>query len=185
MVQIKGSAIQETINQIKSRSGDDALNKILGLLDEESRRVLQREIFSSTWYPLDVFTRFLEVEIKVLASGNEEMVTRGSEAVIERQLRGIYKAFIKLGSPEFVIKRIAAVHATYFNGVPIEVDMLGPCSASVRYKGFQKQHRIMGFAIIGFFRKALEISGAKNVDTHFTVPIEEGKEFAELSITWS
>jgi len=107
MVQIKGSAIQETINQVKRRSGDDSLKKILNLLDDEARKVFEGDIFASTWYPLDVFTRFLEVEIKLLADGNEEMVTRGSEAVIERQLRGIYKAFVKLGSPEFVIKRIA------------------------------------------------------------------------------
>lgn len=185
MVQIKGSAIQETINQILRRVGDDGLNKILALLDDQTRTVLKGEIVASSWYPLDAFTRFLEMEIKVLAAGDENAVTRGSEAVIERQLRGIYKAFVKLGSPEFVIKRIAAVHATYFEGVPIEVELPAPRSATVRYNGFQKQHRVMGFAIIGFFRKALEISGAKNVVIHFTVPIEEGSEYAELSITWS
>ena len=102
MVQIKGSAIKETINQIKSRAGEEALQKIFGLLDEETRTICQNEVVSSTWYPLDVFTRFLEVEIRVLADGKEEMVTRGSEVIIERQLRGIYKAFVKLGSPEFV-----------------------------------------------------------------------------------
>jgi len=112
------------------------------------------------------------------------MVTRGSEVVIEKQLRGIYKAFMKLGSPEFVIKRIAAVHATYFQGVPIDVQLVGQGKAVVRYTGFGKQHRIMGFAIIGFFKKALEISGAKDVVLRFTLPIEEGKEFAELSIAW-
>jgi hypothetical protein len=185
MVQIKGSAIKETIEQIKSRAGEAAFQKILGLLDGETRKVLESEIFSSSWYPLDLFTRFLEIEIKVLADGNEDMVTRGSEAVIERQLRGIYKAFVKLGSPEFVIKRIAAVHATYFQGVPIEVQMQGKSRALVKYTGFQKQHRIMGFAIVGFFKKALEISGAKDVAIYFSVPIEEGKEFSELSIAWS
>jgi hypothetical protein len=185
MVQIKGSAIKETIEQIKSRAGEAAFQKILGLLDGETRKVLESEIFSSSWYPLDLFTRFLEIEIKVLAEGNEEMVTRGSEAVIERQLRGIYKAFVKLGSPEFVIKRIAAVHATYFQGVPIEVQMQGKSRALVKYTGFEKQHRIMGFAIVGFFKKALEISGAKDVAIYFSVPIEEGKEFSELSIAWS
>jgi hypothetical protein len=185
MVQIKGSAIKETIEQIKSRAGDAAFQKILGLLDDETRKALAGEIFSSTWYSLDLFTRFLEIEIKVLADGNEEMVTRGSEAVIERQLRGIYKAFVKLGSPEFVIKRIAAVHATYFQGVPIEVQLHGHGRAIVKYTGFEKQHRIMGFAIVGFFKKALEISGAKDVAIHFSVPIEDGKGYSELSIAWS
>ena len=186
MVQIKGSAIKETIEQIKKRAGEEAFQKILGLLDEETRKVCGGEIFASSLYSLDYFTRFLEIEIRVLANGNEEMVTRGSEAIIERQLRGIYKAFVKLGSPEFVIKRIAAVHATYFQGVPIEVKLEEQGKAAlIKYIGFQKQHRIMGFAIIGFFKKALEISGAKDVVLHFPTPIEEGKEYCELSIAWS
>ena len=185
MIQIKGTAVQDTIKQIKSRAGDDALNKILGLLDPDSRKLFEGEIFASTWYPLDSFARFLEVEIKVLANGDEDMVRRGSEAVIERQLRGIYKAFVKLGSPEFVIKRIAAVHATYFQGEPNEVEMPATGIATERYKCFEKKHRIMGFAIIGFFKKALEISGAKDVGIRFAVPIDDGKGFAELSITWS
>ena len=185
MVQIKGSAIKETIAQVKSRAGEDAFQKILGLLDEETRKICKSEIYSSSWYPLELFTRFLEVEIRVLADGKEEMVTRGSEAIIEKQLRGIYKAFVKLGSPEFVIKRIAAVHATYFQGVPIEVHLQGTGKALVRYTGFEKQHRVMGFAIIGFFKKALEISGAKDVVLYFTIPIEAGEAFSELSIAWS
>lgn len=185
MVHIKGSAIKETIEQIKSRAGDVAFQKILGLLDEETRKVFEGEIFSSTWYSLDLFTRFLEIEIKVLANGNEEMVTRGSEAVIERQLKGIYKAFVRFGSPEFVIKRIAAVHATYFQGVPIEVQMPEKNRAVVKYTGFEKQHRIMAFAIVGFFKKALEISGAKDVAIYFSTPIEEGRGYSELSIAWS
>src|SRR5271167_2860836 len=94
MVQIKGSAIKETIEQIKTRAGEEAFQKILGLLDDETRKICEGDVFSSSWYPLDHFTRFLEIEIKVLADGKEEMVTRGSEAVIERQLRGIYKAFV-------------------------------------------------------------------------------------------
>ena len=35
------------------------------------------------------------------------------------------------------------------------------------------------------FKKALEISGAKDVVLNFTTPIEEGKEHCELSIAWS
>lgn len=84
-----------------------------------------------------------------------------------------------------MIKRIAAVHATYFQGVPIDVKPLGNGQALIRYTGFEKQHRIMGFAIIGFFRKALEISGAKNVVVRFTTPIEEGKGYTELALSWS
>jgi hypothetical protein len=185
MVQIKGSSVNEAVQQIKNRAGEAAYQKIFEQLDEETRKAFGGEIFASTWYSLDLFVRFLEVEIKVLANGNEEMLTRGSAAVAERQLRGIYKAFVKLGSPEFVIKRLAAVHATYFKGVGIEVEMPDRGKAVIKYIGFEKQHRIIGFTIVGFFQKALEISGAKDVTSSFITPIEAGKGYAELTITWT
>jgi hypothetical protein len=185
MIEIKGSAVLDTVLAIKRRAGEDAYMKIVGMLDAETKKVFQSEIASSSWYSLDLFTRFLDLEIKVLANGNEEMIVRGAEAVIERQLRGIYKVFVKLGSPEFIIKRIAAVHATYFNGVPIHVEMNGAKGATIKYTGFEPQHRLIGYAIIGFFRKALEISGAKNVAAEFTTPIADGKGYAVLSLTWT
>jgi hypothetical protein len=185
MVQIKGATIKETVTQIKTRAGDQAFQKILALLDEDTRRIFEGEIFASTWYPLDKFARFLEVEIRVLANGREEVITRGAEAVNERQLLGIYKAFVRVGSPEYVIERIAAVHTTYFQGVSVDVQLPEPRKALIKYIGFEKQHRIMGFAIIGFFNKALELSGANNAVIYFTTPIEEGRGYAELSIAWS
>jgi hypothetical protein len=33
-------------------------------------------------------------------------------------------------------------------------------------------------------KKALEISGAKDVVIYFSTPIEEGKGYSELSIAW-
>jgi eukaryotic-like serine/threonine-protein kinase len=185
MVQIKGATIKETVTQIKTRAGDQAFQNILGLLDKDTRKIFEGEIFPSSWYPLDDYTRFLEVEIRVLANGREEAVTRGAEAVNERQLRGLYKAFVKVGSPEYIIERIAAVHATYFQGVSVDVQLPEPRKALIKYIGFEKQHRIMGFAIIGFFNKALELSGANDAVIYFTTPIEEGRGYAELSIAWS
>jgi len=38
--------------------------------------------------------------------------------------------------------------------------------------------------ILGFFKRALEISGAKKVDVHFAVPIEAGEKFCELALLW-
>ncbi len=184
MPQIKGTAVLDTVQQVQKRAGDPAYQKVVGLLDDETRKIFQNQISPSSWYSLDSFTHFLEVEIKELAGGDEEVLLRGTEKVVEHQLRGIYKVFVKLGSPEFVLKRLAAVHATYFLGVRIDVEMRGPASAIVRYRGFEKQHRILSNVIIGFFRKALEISGAKNVQADFTTPIAAGREFAELAITW-
>ena len=123
MVQIKGTALKEAVEQVKAHAGLDAFENILRQLDAESRKIIESDLVSSNWYALDHFARFLEVQNRVLAGGKEEMIIRGAEAANERQLRGVYKAFVKVGSPEFVIERLAAVHATYFQGVTIEVQL--------------------------------------------------------------
>src|SRR5260370_24038688 len=113
IVQIKGTAVLDAIKAIKERAGTGEFERIVGHLDEDTQKVFQGEIFPSSWYPFDAVARFLDADIRETAAGNEEELIKRSEAVIQRQLRGIYKIFIRLASPEFVISRVDAVHCTY------------------------------------------------------------------------
>jgi alkanesulfonate monooxygenase SsuD/methylene tetrahydromethanopterin reductase-like flavin-dependent oxidoreductase (luciferase family) len=184
MLHIKGTAVLDTFAAIKARAGKETLDKIVARLDDQAKEAFQEPISPSSWYSCDAFARFLEADIQETAGGNEEELIKRAEIVIEKQLSGVYKMFVKLGSPEFVIRRIAAVHATYFDGVQIIPEMKGSNGATIQYVGFSRQHKILGFVIIGFFRKALGISGAKRVNAHFTVPIEAGEKFCELALHW-
>ncbi len=184
MAEIKGTVLADTINAIRNRAGDPELQKIISQLSPAAREAFEQPIQISTWYPLDTFVEFLEVDIQISAEGNREVLIARSEKVIEAQLRGIYKIFVKLGSPGFVITRISAVHATYFKDVHI-IPELQDYSATIKYVGFAKHHDIMQFIILGFYRKALEICGAKQVSLNFTVPISEGGAFSELNISWA
>ena len=184
MVEIKGSAVLDSITGIKKRDGDEAYEALVSRLTGETKKMFQDTVSGSSWYPLDYFLNFLAVELDASANGNAEVLVTRSEKVVERQLRGVYKIFVKMGSPEFLMKRIAAVHMTYFNGVGIEFTQLGEGQAVIRYTGFEPQHRLIGFTIVGFFRKALELSGAMDRQVRFTTPIEAGKGYAELAVSW-
>jgi hypothetical protein len=54
----------------------------------------------------------------------------------------------------------------------------------VKYEGFEKHHRLLEYVLIGFYRKALELCGAKQVQVMVTVPIANGGRFCELTKTW-
>ncbi|HUI31174.1 MAG TPA: hypothetical protein VLX91_13260 [Candidatus Acidoferrales bacterium] len=186
MVQVKGSAVSDAVKAVKNNFGEQAYNTILGMLKDETRAIFEKgSIMQVSWYSLDAFVEFLEMDLKVTAHGDEKELIKRSEAVIERELSGIYKLFVRLGSPGFVLNRIMTVHQTYFQGVNVEVSEQTAGRAVLRYTGFEKRHRIIGYSIIGFFRKALEISGAQDVRAEFTTAIEEGKGFCELVLWWS
>ncbi|NWF91404.1 MAG: hypothetical protein HXY46_00675 [Syntrophaceae bacterium] len=185
MAEIKGTALIDTIKGIKDRYGDQIYKSIVDQLKGEARGLFERSlILPSGWYSLDAFAQFLETYLKVAVQGNEQELIKRSEVLIERQLSGIYKWFVKLGSPEFVLNRISAVHRTYFQGVGVEVNLPSPGKAILKYTGFAKQHRLIGLIIIGFYRKALEISGAKEVKAEFTSPIEDDRGYCELLLSW-
>ncbi len=183
MADINGRVLLDALAAVKGRVGEPGLSKIVKSLSDGSRKVFESPILFSDWYPLDAFTEFLEADVRETANGDCGVLEKRSERVIESQLRGVYRIFVRLGSPGFVISRIAAVHQTYFRGVKIVPKVEGRM-ATIRYIGFQRQHNILEPTIIGFFRKALEISGAKRPDLKFTVPIAQAGPYSELTIAW-
>ncbi len=186
MIEIKGSVINDSINAVKLRSGEETFKKILDSLNADTRKIFESEIiFHTNWYPLEAFLQYLEADLKLTANGNENELIERSEQLIEKQLKGIYKVFVKLGSPEFIINRVSLSQMHYLKGLTIESNMLGPEKARVKYTGFEKQHRLIGFSIIGYYKKALEISGAKNIQIKYITTIEEGKGFCELELEWT
>lgn len=180
---IKGRVLLDTLAAVRTRAGEQELSKIIKSLSDQARKVFESPILFSEWYPLDAFTEFLEVDVRETADGDREVLAKRSEKVVESQLRGVYKIFVRLGSPRFVITRISAVHETYFRGVKIILEFERH-SATVRYFGFQKEQTIMEQVIIGFFRKALAMSGANRVDLKFTIPIAQAGPYSELAISW-
>ncbi|HUI30218.1 MAG TPA: hypothetical protein VLX91_08365 [Candidatus Acidoferrales bacterium] len=184
MIEIKGSVIRDSIESIKKRNGEDVYDNIVGRLNDETKKVFENIVLSSSWYRLDDFVRFLEQDLLQTANGHENELIKRSETLIEKQLKGLYKFFIKLGSPEFVLNRSSMVFETYFRGISVNVKM-GNNRATLTFTGFEKQHRLMGFSIIGFYTKALEMSGAKDVNMRYVTLIESNKGYCEFELTWT
>lgn len=182
---VKGRALIDTVAVVRERYGQAALDELVATLDPEAQEILRGSVLANDWYPLDVMTSFMVAGVKMHSGGDEGVIVARSERVIEKQLGGIYRIFVRLGSPEFIIKRLGAIQQTYFEGVEVAPRLVEDRRAVVRYAGFEPQHRIMEPAIVGFYRKALQLSGAKDVTARITRPLSDGKGYLEVEIAWS
>jgi hypothetical protein len=185
MPQVSGSSLLDAMKAVKARSGDSELAKVLAQLDGEAKPIFDARIETWKWYPVDAFVNFLETDIRETAGGDRTVLIERSKKVIESQLHGIYKFVVKLGSPKFVINRIATIHESYFQGIQIIPEIEDGPSATIKYIGFEKHHDIMEYVIIGFFLKALEVCGARDISVIFTVPISQGAAYSEVTIAWT
>ena len=95
MVEIKGSVINDSINTVKKKNGDQVYNNILSQLDEQARQLFEQPISETGWYSYDSFIKFLEEELKLTANGDENELQIRSEAFLEQRLKSVYKLFIK------------------------------------------------------------------------------------------
>jgi len=185
MIEIKWTAVADAIKAVKERNGLKVFGTIIGRMTAESREVFEGgTVLPLQWYPLDAFVQFLEMDLEVTAGGDEQELIRRSEELIERQLSGVYETFVKGKTPKSVLSGLSAIHQTYFRGVDVEIEFLAPGKAIVKYLGFAKQHRLIGLVIIGFYKKALQLCGAKGITIECKTPIEEGKGYFELSLGW-
>lgn len=182
---VKGKAVLDAVAVVREKHGPAGVDAVVAVLPPEVREVFRGSILANEWYPLDAMTSFMTAGNRAYNGGDESAIVSRSERVIEQQLAGIYRIFVRFGSPEFIIKRLNALSQTYFEGVQVEPRFDGERRANVRYVGFGAAHRIIEPALLGFYRKALQLSGAKDVSARIAVPLSAGKGYLEVAIAWS
>jgi hypothetical protein len=183
MIFIRGIAIAHDADLLLRRFGKENYIRLVQTLDSEDRKLFLNKIIAADLYPLDAYLRFVEAGNRLFFNGDKTAVLKNTEEIIDRQLKGVFRWFIQVGSPTSVTSEIVKITQAYFEGVTVETIINGNGRFVGRIKGFEKQHEIMQYAIIGFFRKALSISGAKNVQARFTIPFSDNKD-SEIIATW-
>jgi hypothetical protein len=180
---VKGTVLLDALAVLHERLGVEAYLRLLTALDPAARQVLAGGALPGEWYSLEVLTGLMRTSMELNEAG-EGQVMADAEELVTRHLRGVYAFFVRLGSPEWLIKRIAALHARYFRNLKISPTFEGAQRARIRYEGLAPKHRILALGIVGFYRKALELSGARSREVRITVPIEAGTDCLELALSW-
>lgn len=181
-IRIKGTSVLDTIEATRQREGEQRLAQIVASLAPPLRQVFENRIVPTSYYSLDAFCAFLEAGLR-LGNVDERILITRTEAVAEQQLTGLYRAFVKSGSPAFVVQRITTIHQTFFTGIGITVE-LETGHARIRYSGFRQRHRLIEYVMIGFYQKAIQICGGREVRAEMSIPMADDAEYCELHVAW-
>lgn len=180
--EIKGRVVFDTIQFARKRLGDEFLEKLLEKLGEPYRKLIDRGISQADWYPVELLTRFLEIECELLGL-DENVFRKGAEEAAAAQLTGTYRALLQY-KPADGLRKYEAHQKTYFKNVPLTLVSQGPNCGVFRYEGFGPQHRLMEPLIIGFARQLVLLLGGKKPRVTFTVPIGDPRGYAEMEMAW-
>ena len=90
----------------------------------------------------------------------------GAGVTAENAFTGVYRIFLKVGSPEFIISKASRMFGNYFQNLPDETfRVLGSSSKSahIAMDRFTGGHPDFCRRLDGYFERLVELSGGKNV----------------------
>lgn len=166
MLQVRGAALYARRKWVREHHGQEALEALIPELSAYGRMLMRSDIDKGAWYNYPVFIELGEVLDRRFAAGDLKLnIELGRWGAVENT-PNIFKMFIRLGSPEWVMNKAAKLWREHFTegtaAVTHETTDRGGV-AEVEVTDWPVPHLALTYSVLGFSIGAIEMSGAKNV----------------------
>ncbi len=182
---IKGTGVKSVDEFVKNKFSDN-YQEWLSLLPEASKIIYTNPIYVTNWYSIqDAIVTPVQLISSLFYDNNvEKAAIESGRHSAEMALNGIYKIFIKVASPNFIINRTSIIAASYFSSCEIIVIESFTKSARFQIIKFPGIDKIVELRIKGWVEKALEMTGAKKVNININKSLTRNDECSEFSVSW-
>jgi uncharacterized protein (TIGR02265 family) len=184
-MKIKGLTIKTTPEFVKKRF-PERYREWLDALPSGSKKIMTEHIVVNEWYPIrDALTVPLRKVGEVFYENNwKKAVWDLGRYDAEDSLTGIYKIYVKLGSPGHLISRAGRIMAAYYSDAEIKVAQTDKKSIALQIVKFDEPDEAVEYNMAGWIQRALEISGCKNVEIEIPKSLARRDAVTEFRICW-
>ena len=184
-MEVKGTAVMAIRDYVKMNHPDQ-YDKWLMALSGETKKVFIDYIDSSKWYPTENGAIEPTIQLcKLFYNGDiKKGAWESGRYSAQKGLSGIYKLYVKASSPIHIISRASRVFAAYYRPCEMSLADEGDKTVSVIISKMEKVPDVIKFRIAGWIEKALEISGAKNIQTSFSEKTIDNQTVFGIDLAW-
>jgi hypothetical protein len=183
-MEVKGTAVRSTPLYVRQRFGE-RYDEWLDSLSEASRSILQHKISTNSWYDLnDAYIQPTYRLCELFYEGEARAAWEIGRFSAEYALWGLYRVFVRFGSPTYLIRRASEIFSTYYRPSKLSVDFDGPTRARMIIEEFPQIADVIEYRIGGWMERALEISGCSDVQSQIKRSMAQGDEVTEYVGGW-
>jgi len=183
MLESKGVSVN-TVNMFVKTKFNSRFDEWISSLPPKSRNIHSKRIIPGLWYPsYDAIVAPTEKVIDMFYNGDKIASWEMGQFNASVTLTRIYSLFIKIATPEFLIKRTAAIMHTFYRPAKAEA-LKNKKGAILRITEFGEPNYLLELGIGGFIERALEICGCKFVKIEIKKSLAKGDNCTEYMGTW-
>ncbi len=161
---VKGTGII-TIPDYVKKYYSEHYEKWFRMLPTSSQNLFENSIMAAAWYPiLEGLIYPTQALASLLGESSEEAAFRLGRYSSEVSLNGVYKIFLRVSSPLFVLSRASTVLGSYYRPAKIEVVEKHEEKAVMKITGFGGESSIVLNRIAGWIEKTIETTGFKEIN---------------------
>ncbi len=181
---VRGSVIKSIGEFVKIRHTNE-YGKWFDSLPERSQEIYNDSIATKEWYSLEdgiiiPTEKICELFFNDQRSGSWE----SGRFSAEYGLTGVYKVFVVVSTPNYLMKRASRILSTFYTPSEIIVAHNSSKDMILHFTKFPSSSEIMEWRVGGWMEKALEICGCKNLKVDITKSMARGDKLIEYKITW-
>ena len=184
-MQVKGTAVRTTRDFVKINF-PKSYDKWLNALTPESKELFSSTIDATSWYPYKEGYSIPVSKIIQICFNND--IKTGADRLgnwsAEVGLKGFYKVFLLIASPQFLLQRASKIFTTFYQPSEIEASIIGSNDAIVRITRFDDIDEAIEYRIAGWIRKALELANCREPGYEIKKSMARGDEATEIFFRW-
>jgi len=185
VMQVKGTGIKTTRDFVKTKF-PTKYDGWLNTLPNQSKQLYTYALNVGDWYDIQIAYYHPVNKITELFYNNNSQIA-GDELgrfSAESSLKGIYKVFLLVASPHYLMKRAANMMQAFYNPSEIEVAEASQKHVIFKIKKFDGINKTTEYRIAGWCARALELCNCQKVSYRFISHISSGQTETVIEFKW-
>lgn len=184
-MQVKGTALKTTRDFVKVKFPDD-YKRWHDSLPPDSKKYYETLINVGEWFPIkESYLIPINKVAEMFYAGNykkcgDEMGQYSAEVA----LKGFYKVFLLIASPNFLIQRATKIILTFYTPSEVEAVEINSKSAGIKITLFPEINEALEYRVGGWCKKALELANCSGVNYTITKSLAKGDKSTEITFNW-
>ncbi len=185
-MQVKGIAVKAIKDFVENQYPNGYKNWIQAL-PEKSKKIFISPIDVSAWYPIqDGSVEPTKAIGKLFFDGNvNKAAYESGRHSAHNALTGIYKVFVMVASPSFIIDRASRILTSYYQPSSIVVKEKQSKTCTIQIEQLPDKSQIVEMRIAGWISKAFEVTGCKGINLAIPKSLSKNDDCTKIVITWN
>ncbi|MBN2890557.1 MAG: hypothetical protein JXL97_01695 [Bacteroidales bacterium] len=183
-MEVKGSMIKQLNDLIKTKY-KSIYHQWLESIPGESKSIFSNVILATNWY--DIKYSLYEPTIKaaeLLQIDPKDFFWETGDYAAENGLKGIYKIFIRVATPHFLLDRSRNIVVTFYKNTAVDVTKAEKNEGELKYSGFPPEYELLMYRIAGWINSSMRFTKTTNVVTKLeNIDLTENSSFS-VNIKW-